>query len=469
MDAANANGLGAISAMTPAEQKGSMAASGAGFNAALGGVQGPQTAPAPVQKPADAVFASGPAAGGPTPPQTFPMGGGGGVAATVIPAHEGTNATAKTEHLYDKAEEDKQRAADLERKANEDVNEAQRNASLHTAGVIAAQNNEAEFAERKRARAYDAQQADYEKIQNEANEGKITAKHAGFMGIIGSALGAFGASINHTPNFAAEAINKRIDDDLATQRDNLANKRAGAAAARSKLGELRERYGDERAAEAAYRARELEQAKATGDVMVAQAKSPLFAAKWADQRAAITQEQAKIQDTIHPLVQAKAVGGTATPEQLAQEALHLYTSGGGNLSMQDAQRQVYRAHGIDPMAGAAEPGAWGGKAGGGVNARGALKVAAVQSRIDALQRLSVLARSGSSLSKDQRAQAEQMTKELGIPGLSDNPLAFTDFTGQTRIQSALKTAIEERNNMSRALAGASSGGGEDDSAVKDVE
>jgi hypothetical protein len=52
----------------------------------------------------------------------------------------------------------------------------------------------------------------------------VRRKDIGWAGTLGIALGAFGAALSKSPNFALEIVNKKIDDDLAAQRDARADK-----------------------------------------------------------------------------------------------------------------------------------------------------------------------------------------------------------------------------------------------------
>jgi hypothetical protein len=84
---------------------------------------------------------------------------------------------------------------------------------------------------------------------------------------IAAALGAYGAAMAKTPNFAMQAINKRIDTAIAAQESQLKNLRSDAASKRNRLGMLRERYGDHERAKEAERRITLEQmALQVGDI-----------------------------------------------------------------------------------------------------------------------------------------------------------------------------------------------------------
>lgn len=58
--------------------------------------------------------------------------------------------------------------------------------------------------------------------------------------IIGQALGAFGASLNHTENWAATMVNKAVDRDIAAQEDEI---RSGRVSANNRLARITDQMG----------------------------------------------------------------------------------------------------------------------------------------------------------------------------------------------------------------------------------
>lgn len=61
-------------------------------------------------------------------------------------------------------------------------------------------------------------------IADDIARNPLRKQDVGLSGVIGMALGAFGASLAGTPNFAMQIVNKRIDDDLAIQKANRSDK-----------------------------------------------------------------------------------------------------------------------------------------------------------------------------------------------------------------------------------------------------
>ncbi len=317
-DANNAAFQRVLAGMTPEEKARAMAQSSAGVQSAMNGIAA--GAPHTVQSTAapgasGAVFA--------TPPSAAASGGAFG-APTVVPAHSTSLVSPTSRAMFEKAQEDKLAAADAGAGAEVAGSEANAQSMQGIADTLEGQRANMREHEETRRKAYDAQQADYDKIRREASEGKLSPQDVGLMGHIGIALGSFGAALSGTKNFALEAINARIDRKLEADRANLQNKQASANGAREGLGEMRARFGDERTADAAERARELEKAKALGDVMVARAQSPMLAAKWQGIRAGIEGEQAAQHAQLeqwHPAALAQGGAGAASdvkPEEVMQ-------------------------------------------------------------------------------------------------------------------------------------------------------
>lgn len=227
------------------------------------------------------------------------------------PAHEVRAVSPGTEALFNQGIQQQQAANEAGSQADIAANEAGAQATEAQGKVSAALAEESQRAEADRRRRYDETNAEYQQVADRAARGEIQPKQIGMMGRIGIALGALGASVTHTPNFALENIHKQIDEQLAADRTNLENKNRAADRKENDLARLRDRFGDERQAEAAYRALKLQEAKATGDALVARAQSPVLAAKWQAVKAGATTDQAKLHNMMFPWQQASVVGGQA--------------------------------------------------------------------------------------------------------------------------------------------------------------
>jgi hypothetical protein len=99
---------------------------------------------------------------------------------------------------------------------------------------------------------------------------------------LAAALGALGAGLTGTPNFAMQQIERQIDRDIQSQQEQLRDKRAAGQQARNDLGAYNQQFGNEEAAiEATRRLRYREYANQARAAMAgaqsARAKSALEA------------------------------------------------------------------------------------------------------------------------------------------------------------------------------------------------
>lgn len=238
-------------------------------------------------------------------------------AARTVPAHEVSTISPTAQGKFDAAGTEKRAAAEESGQAEIGANQAQAGALEGVAANMDRLNAEAASKEDARRKAFEDQAADVKKLRDEAAAGKPDYdrwwKDRGtggrVVGAIAQALGAAGASLGHTQNFAMEIINRQIDADIMQQRDAITQKGERAKGAAEDLRVMRERFGDERAADAALKAQELEKYKLRGQAMVQQAQSPMLKAKWDGVMADIDQEQAKLYAHTHQWFQAATVGG----------------------------------------------------------------------------------------------------------------------------------------------------------------
>ena len=82
--------------------------------------------------------------------------------------------------------------------------------------------------------------AQLEKAQNIDPDQYLGTTGRKITSIIAQALGAFGASLAHTPNFAMQAIQKAIEDNMDAQRANFAKKEREAVRSKEGITEARE-------------------------------------------------------------------------------------------------------------------------------------------------------------------------------------------------------------------------------------
>jgi hypothetical protein len=303
---------------TPEEQ----AQVAAQFNGPKAGAASMQQSEA--QKPVESVSWSQPGAQG--------AGGLPAPQARTVPAHEVSTVSPEAQAQFAGAGEEKRQAAKEAGGAEVGANQAQAGALQGLSTDMDRLNAEGAGKEDARRQAFDDHQAEVTRLRDEAASGKPDygrwwrsksgAEKA--VGVIAMALGAAGAALSHTVNPAMEIINKAIDSDVSQQRDTLEQKGQRAKGAADDLRALRERFGDERAADAAFRATELEKYKLRGQAMVQQAQSPMLKAKWDGVIADIDGEQAKLYAQTHQYFQAGTTGGASSavsdvkPEEVMQ-------------------------------------------------------------------------------------------------------------------------------------------------------
>lgn len=113
----------------------------------------------------------------------------------------------------------------------------------HYQSVLDSPNTAPEQKLRAQAALKKAQEIDPERVFGDSTGRKV-------MAAIGMALGAYGAALARTPNYAMEIIQNAIEQDIAAQREKFASKRDGARAmraeARAAKEEVRQTFADER-------------------------------------------------------------------------------------------------------------------------------------------------------------------------------------------------------------------------------
>jgi hypothetical protein len=155
------------------------------------------------------------------------------------------------------------------------------------------------------------------------------------------ALGAFGASLTHGPNFAKEMFDKKVDDDIASQKEEIAKRKDLVGLKNNQLAQLMQRGLDERQAESALRMQKLQgfdmqikqqmaqsgtaQAKASGEQLLAKNQSDF------------AQQQAQLHLSTQDRVQMQMQPNTQAAEaQQKQKALEV-NIGGRTLVAPDAE------------------------------------------------------------------------------------------------------------------------------------
>lgn len=428
------------------------------------GVAAPQGQPEAPQGSVEGVFAQPAGGGAAASPFRFNGGGAGGMPG-IVAAHSVSTVSPETRAGYEKADADKLVAADQGSEAEQAGAENSAAAAQNIANTLQAQRETMQKAEDARRKKLDMQQADYDKIRQEADAGVIRPADVGMMGHIAIALGAAGASLAHTQNFALDSINKRIDDSLAAQKANLANKREGAKASLEGLGQMRERFGDERVADAAERARQLEQAKATGDVMVAQAQSPMLAAKWAGIKANIEAEQAQQHSVLEKWMPAGLANGAGSKLQALAQKLYEKKYGQPGNTVEAAQQEAAKLLGMGqggeaPLISGAPKGA-----GGAMSPRLARRMADLEDADKAAARLQAKLTGGTSLSLSDREQAKadaNILRNAGYKNVPEDPLTVWSSSGarSAGVAEVRKSIATEKGSLQHYGGGSAGGDGE---------
>lgn len=150
-------------------------------------------------------------------------------------------------------------------------------------------------------KAYQAAQIDPNRLFKNRSTGD------NIMSAIGVALGAFGASINHTPNFALEIVNKAIDGDIEAQKAELAKKGQGAQNA---LSQLRESTGSYENADNAYRLAALQYAKSKADELNAKGTDTALQQQLGNQIEQLKLQNLQHREATERYVPPQLIGGT---------------------------------------------------------------------------------------------------------------------------------------------------------------
>lgn len=126
------------------------------------------------------------------------------------------------------------------------------------------------------------------------------------MSAIGVALGAFGASMTHSPNFALDIINKAVDNDIEAQKAEIAKKGQGA---NNMLAKLKEATGSYDSAENMFKVAALQHAKAQADQLNAQGQDSKLQAQLGDAIEKLKTSHLGYVDTHTAHIPAQLVGG----------------------------------------------------------------------------------------------------------------------------------------------------------------
>lgn len=415
-----------------------------------GRVQPPAPAPAAAPAPTD----QGPPQGVFAPPPADPNAPMAGASpAAVVPAQAVSTVSPETRKLAEGAQAE-ERAAAVEGQGSEvGANEAGVKAIEGLPALLKKQADDWEANEDVRRRQTADQMADYQKIRREADAGVIKPEHVGIAGAIGIGLSAWGGG----PNAALQMIQSRISNDIAAQRANLENKRDASKEALDGLGQMRQRFGDDRIAETAESAKQLEQYKAVGNVLVARAQSPMLKAKWDGTIAGIDQAQARLHQSMEQWQQARVVGGATDANVAALAAKYL---GSGTYKSPDDATEAARRVLTSGRAGSNLERVL--KAGGAGASRLRGKLPELAEHDKTAQELDALVQRGSSVNPTDRARADTLAHQLITAGyqVPEHPLAMTNLNASTRAQlAAVRGMIKARRVSTQQQIDAGGGGG----------
>lgn len=114
------------------------------------------------------------------------------------------------------------------------------------------------------------------------------------LAIIGQSLGAFGAAITHSPNYAQQLIDKAIDADLHSQSNEYAALGAKVDSRRNDYAAFRQQGLDDDQAKTGARLLKLQQVAAEYDSLMADKKNPQLLAAAGQLKALNQQKQADV-------------------------------------------------------------------------------------------------------------------------------------------------------------------------------
>jgi hypothetical protein len=257
------NDIATAPVMPPTTLANSVAAYGGNpSNAAAAGAGSAQNANLPSPQQADALLAAGAIA----PHQHAAILNMHGLGA--IQNQLGANAAAVGQDTAQHIESIGQTTSDQQQavamKAADDIKKAQEAAAYdaeHQKQMAEYEKQQAAESE-KLQQEYTDRRAHVDRLVSDASSAHVDPEAArGSIGQralagIAMALGAMGSAYTGGPNMAAQIIQRTIEDNLQSQKDNLENKWRTAGAAKSDLADVRDQIKDHAAADNIFRARE---------------------------------------------------------------------------------------------------------------------------------------------------------------------------------------------------------------------
>ena len=226
----------------------------------------------------------------------------------------------------------------LQSKANAEIaaNNAAQEEARARAALLQKEADETAAANAKRAEEANQKRAAIESAVQERDSFKFNPnRHKERMGVggqilatIGEALGAFGAALTKTPNYAHELLQRAIDNDVHSQEKEYAALGAKVDSRRNDFAAFRQQGFDDDAARTASRLLRLQQASAKYDELAAGTKNAQTLATIEQLRALNQQTQANTaaeysKRQINTTNAAISTAPQGTENQLRQRALEV--------------------------------------------------------------------------------------------------------------------------------------------------
>lgn len=177
------------------------------------------------------------------------------------------------------------------------------------------------------ARMQDISEREARIDQMAQNPGNFVQSHgalAGIAAVVGVALGAGGAAMTHSPNFAENILDKATDDEFRAQQAAIKNARDSVEAKRWSLGEFLKAHGDPRTAELEFKLRVKDLAMKQAEAEALRSGAPAVMAAFQDWKSQRDLDRAKEMAALDASVRGEVEQNWKTiPKQT--------TGGGGGL------------------------------------------------------------------------------------------------------------------------------------------
>jgi hypothetical protein len=227
--------------------------------------------------------------------------------------------------------------------AQREAVQQQGQSDLHDAGMHLAESYRLQQQARN-ARAglqqHDDEQVRLDDAANRGIDPQRVQKRMGIAGNIGLAIaagmGAFGAAITHTDNFALRIINKHIDDDIDAQKHEIEQAGKKAAAHRGLYAHKLALLGDPVAAEAAAKAENWQYAASKAKYEAGQSQDRILKARGNAMAAQFAMQAADYNQQVHRLVTTNGAAGIN--DKILARMQHIRDQSGGTVPVDQARQ-----------------------------------------------------------------------------------------------------------------------------------